>query len=134
MSKKVVYLYILYESKKIVQHKNLLDSFEDFKIIKPSIDVIVYCSSFLGNDDVSKFANIVKGRYPGYTFPPVLVRLIQDSDIKQQLIKNHKYAKQVDFDFEKDYIFQLSSNYQITMDQINAIGHNYRYGATTYQH
>ena len=36
------------------------------------------------------------------------------------------------FEVEKQYVFEMGQNYSVSMEIINAVGHNYKYGANSY--
>ncbi len=70
--------------------------------------------------------------FPDYHFPKVTSEITKDSDISNDLMKAVKKGD-VPFRTEIEYILQYSVNHGISMDIINEVGHNYKYGAEKYE-
>lgn len=89
----------------------------------------MYCSTFLNNDEISKFYFLIKNKYPKYTDPIVSLSLFKDSDVKDEIIRHHRRTEVVTPKMEYEYVMEFCQNNDFPLEKINAVGHNYRYGA-----
>jgi hypothetical protein len=54
--------------------------------IKSSIDILLYCSTFMSDEDLIKFSIMFRTRYPNYQQPTVLSLLYRITILKMTLL------------------------------------------------
>ena len=56
--------------------------------------------------------------------------MTEDWDVDDLAVSVRK--GEVSFMSEKEYVYEMAQNYSIAVETINAVGHNYKYEATSY--